>query len=475
LPRRGSDARPLNPIAISVRLDAGMPLASVISPYHDIALARSAGIYTIDLVGGQAEMDRDFVLRWRPVTGSTPAAALFTERVEGQYYGLLMFVPPEVGHSPEPGPRELVFVVDKSGSMAGVSIRQARASIEQALLQLRPQDSFNIIAFDDHHRALFRRSMPASRHTLELAREFVRHLDAGGGTEMLSALRAALATETASAGDEQPSPLRQVIFVTDGAVGNEAQLFAEIEANLGHTRLFTVGIGSAPNSWFMRKAADVGRGTFTYVADVNEVGETMAALFRQLAQPAALQLAVDWPAGVETWPQRLPDLYRGEPLTMAVAFGARLPAGDLVVTGEVAGRAWSQSLSLPGGADPAGIAEHRGVASIWARRKIASLLDERYRGMSGDEVRAAVLPVALAHSLLSPYTSFVAVEERISRPPGADAKSHPVPNTRPRGQSPQPYAYPVTATTAPAKLWLGALLLLGAIVVRTLRQEDHDA
>lgn len=475
LPRRGSDKHPLNPVAISVQLDAGMPLASVVSPYHEIALSRSGGVYAIDLVGGQAEMDRDFVLQWRPVTGSAPAAALFTERVGDQHYGLLMLLPPALEQVAEPPPRELVLVVDTSGSMGGVSIGQARASVDEALLQLRPQDRFNIIAFNHSHRALFRASVPASRHNLQRAREFVRHLDANGGTEMLSALRAALAPEETEDSTEQRQLLRQVIFVTDGAVGNESQLFEEIVLRLGNSRLFTVGIGSAPNSWFMRKAAEFGRGTFTYVADVNEVGEKMAALFRQLAHPAAVQLSAGWPAGVEAWPERLPDLYQGEPLTVAVRFGAQLPQGELVVAGEVAGRAWSRSLALPVDADAGGSTRHSGVASIWARRKVASLLDERHRGKSAEAVRDAVLPVALAHSLLSPYTSFVAVEERVSRPRAADTRSQPVPNTRPRGQSPQPYAYPVTATTAPAKLWLGALLLLGVIVTRALRQEDGDA
>ena len=246
----------------------------------------------------------------------------------------------------------------------------------------------------------------------------------------------------------------------------------EIAGRLGESRLFTVGIGSAPNSWFMRKAAEFGRGTHTHIGDINEVGEKMNALFEQLSRPAMVDVSVQWPVDAEAWPERVPDLYHGQPLSLAVRLGEQVPAGEVVVNGTLGGRNWTQVLHLSGSEAPTVGAGHDGVASLWARRKIAGLLDQQVRGRPETEVRAEILPPALAHQLLSPYTSFVAVEEVVSRPADASLKQAPVPNTRPRGQSPQHFAYPRTATTGPAKAWLGMMGLFLALLVRVLRTPE---
>lgn len=473
-PVSGSEVDPLNRIEITAQLDMGMPLAAVESPYHDIALTRRAGVYSVRLVSGVSEMDRDFVLTWQPVTGAAPTAALFTEQVGDEYFGMLMVVPPSAVGSAVAMPREIIFVVDTSGSMGGVSIEQARASVSRALQELRSEDYFNVIEFNSTHSALYRESMPATPHHVQRAQEFVRLLRASGGTEMLPALQAALYSSQEADSHGGQVLLRQVIFITDGAVGNEAALFEEIAARLGDTRLFTVGIGSAPNSWFMRKAAQFGRGTHTHIGNTAEVGTRMAALFAQLAHPAAVNLVVDWPVPVEAWPERIPDLYRGQPLSVAVNLGAATPQGEVRVSGEINGQPWSKRLQLGAGADPVSGTQHRGVASLWARHKIAGLLDQKVQGRDESAVRADVLPVALQHQLLSPYTSFVAVEEVVSRPLGSNHTSRPVANTRPLGQSPQGFAYPRTATTGPAKAWFGGLLIFLAIILRVLRQPEAD-
>jgi len=478
-PQPGDEQRPLNPLEVSVRLDMGMPLARVEAPYHDIVLARRAGVYTISLAAGVTEMDRDFVLTWQPVSGAAPTAALFTEKVDGEYFGLLMVLPPAAERAAPAPPRELIFVVDTSGSMGGIAIAQARDSVSRALRQLRPEDRFNIIEFNSTHRALYRRPVPATRHHVQQAQEFVRQLQATGGTEMLPALRAALEPRLEKDVLEEQPALRQVIFITDGAVGNEVALFEEISARLDSSRLFTVGIGSAPNSWFMREAARFGRGSHTHIGSLEEVGDKMAALFAQLSQSAVVDLDVAWPATslpgqVEAWPERLPDLYLGQPLLVSVGFGPSLPLGEVVVSGDIAGRPWRQVLQLASDPGVDGADAHKGVASLWARAKITGLLDQLVLGSSEESVRAQVLPIALQHQLLSPYTSFVAVEEVVSLPPGEQATSVPVPNTRPNGQAPQSFAYPRTATTGPAKAWLGMLLLFIATLVRVMRQPEVD-
>ncbi|MFK7978312.1 MAG: marine proteobacterial sortase target protein [Halioglobus sp.] len=471
----GNEQTPKHPVTITATLDMGMPLASVESPYHDIALQRRAGVYRISLRNVQSEMDRDFVLNWQPVRGSTPQAAFFTEKVGGEHYGLLMVLPPAAALAPAAKPsaaikRDMTFVIDTSGSMGGVSIEQARASVSRALEELRETDFFNVIAFSSSYRKLFPVSAQATPSNVSKAQRFVSRLDASGGTEMLPALLAALAPGD----DVEAGRLEQVIFVTDGAVGNESALFEEIAKRLGNYRLFTVGIGSAPNSWFMRKAAEFGRGTHTHIGNIGEVEQKMAALFAQLARPAAVDLDVTWPGAVDMWPARLPDIYMGEPLVVAVKFGDQAPTGEVAVSAVIGRHTWRQSLRLNNGADPQNSPEHSGVASVWARKKIGGLLDEITLGVNADEIRQKVLPIALTHQLLSPYTSFVAVEQVVTRPPEDSLLSKAVANVRPRGQATQAFALPQTATTGPAKVWFGFLSLFIALIIRLLSQGEVD-
>jgi Ca-activated chloride channel family protein len=457
----GSDAAPLNPLRLDLTLDAGLPLAAVDALYHDLALERDGARYRARLRGGVAEMDRDLVLRWRPVRGAAPVAALYTEAVDGRHYAYLMLLPSRPGSEP-PAPRELVLVVDRSGSMGGTPIEQARASVRAALAALRPEDHFNVIAFDDQVEALYPASRPASPEALAAARRFVDRLDARGGTEMRPALDLALPVqEQAEAGR-----LRQVVFITDGAVGNEQALFARIRERLGRARLFTVGIGSAPNSWFMRRAAEAGRGTFTHIGKPDEAGPAMDALLARLASPVLTDIAVRWPVGVEAVPAIVPDLYAGQPVLQAVALDAPL-AGAVELSGRRGGRPWAQTLQ----ADTAS-GNAPGVATLWARGRVQALLDTLEVGADRADVRAEVLPLALAHQLLTPFTSFIAVEERRARPTAEGARNSAVPNTRPTGQAPQPFAFPATATTARARAWAGLLLFFIAVVLIALRQEE---
>ena len=412
-------------------------------------------------------MDRDFELRWVPQAGSEPQAALFDEVVGEYHYSLLMVLPPLPGKAAKLT-RELVFVIDTSGSMGGSSINQARASLARALGQLEPGDSFNIIEFNSQARALFPEARPADGKHLALARRFVRHLDAGGGTEMLSALDLALPPKsgesTASEATGVPSPgVRQVVFITDGAVGNETDLFKKIEQRIENNRLFTVGIGSAPNSWFMRKAAEAGRGSFVFIADVLEVEEKMDSLFAQMSGVMMSGLELQWPQQVESYPARIPDLYPGEPLLITARTRGRFSDATVGVQGQGSDDRWQKELTFS-----SRHSAHTGIASLWARRKIEALEDEKMLGRDPDSVRAEVLPLALEHRLLSPYTSFVAVEQRISREGDAPLHKKPVPNLRPHGQSPQPYAWPRTATGATQRALIG-IALLGLALCASLR------
>lgn len=447
---------PLNPVSLRVVLDAGLPLSEVRSHYHPVVQQQdSAGRVVLQLAEGPVPADRDFLLSWRPQPGMEPRAALFREHWQGADYALLLLMPPDQEPQAQKLDREIVFVVDNSGSMHGASIRQAKAALRLALSRLGPGDRFNLVHFNERSHALFpeaRQATPANRRK---ALKTVDRLEAEGGTEMLPALRMALRGD----GGER---LRQVIFLTDGSVGNEAALFELIRERLGESRLFTIGIGSAPNSHFMQRAADFGRGSFTYIGDLSEVETRMRALFEKLEFPAMRNLRLSRQDGtpLAALPSRLPDLYLGEPLLLALR--ADLLDGDLVIRGERDGTPWQHRVRLTRGA------VHSGLHQLWGRRRIAELMARDRRELTPDQRRQAVVSLALKHRLVSAYTSLVAVERQPVRPSTEPLKGGAMPLNLPRGWEASHVfgRLPQTATPAPLLLALGLLLLGGGLWLR---------
>jgi Ca-activated chloride channel family protein len=275
---------------------------------------------------------------------------------------------------------------------------------------------------------------------------------------MLGALRLALD------GDTGQQVVRQVVFVTDGQVGNEDQLFRFIHERLGSSRLFTVGIGASPNGHFMTKAAQFGRGTYTYIGSPTEVAEKMGALFRKLERPVLADVAVDWSgrADVEAWPAPVPDLYTGEPLVLAARLGPD-PRATLRVAGRRDGQDWSADLSLD-----AGLAE-TGIHRLWARRKIAGLMDRLREGGDRDEVRSAVVAVALRHRLVSAYTSLVAVDVTPTRPAHEGLATGLVPANLPAGAEYEKIFGKLPQTATPMELYLVLGLACLAVALATRR------
>jgi len=458
----------VNPVAIEIDLDAGVPLARLASTYHGVHIEERGGHrYRVTLSDGVVPAARDFELAWTPDVGAAPGAALLTEQRDGRKYALLMVLPPAAETAPAPRvPREITYIVDTSGSMEGVSIEQAKEAMQMALDRLAPGDRFNVIEFNSVTRALYTAPMPVDDGTLGAARRFVRGLRAQGGTEMLPALTAALSAP------RQDGAIRQIVFMTDGAVGNENEILKLIEARLGDRKLFTVGIGPAPNTWFMRKAAEAGRGTFTFIGDVREVKDKMAALIRKIETPVLTDIDAAWPAGIGTHPAKLPDLYAGEPIVVTFELPATPTGHLLTLAGVRAGKAWSAALPLDGGADATG------VGVLWARDRIESLMDARRNGAPADEVRRDVVALALAHHLVSAYTSLVAVDVTPSAPPGTIATKSALPTNLPEGLDHGAIfgGLPQTATPAPLLFVAGlaALLLAWTLVALQRRTQRLD-
>jgi Ca-activated chloride channel family protein len=422
-PVRHPSRGPINPVRLTIELDPGVPLARLEASYHSIRTTPlDGGRYRIELGDGAVPADRDFELIWEPVAGAAPEVVLLAEPDGDEVFALLMVLPPAPPAVENLRvPREVIFVIDVSGSMHGASIDQAKAALRLALGRLGPGDTFNVIRFNHRAEALFAGAQPATPGNVGVADAYVSGLGAEGGTEMLPALERALDAS------ERPGRLRQVIFLTDGAVGNEAALFRTIGERLGSTRLFTIGIGSAPNSHFMREAARLGRGTFTQIGSPTEVQAKMVALFAKLEAPAMTDVSLGLPGGadVEVLPAEIPDLYLGEPVVVALRARTLPPAVRL--RGRFGLARWEREIQLHEVAAGAGLSGH------WGRAKIAALLDQQRVGLSEDAGRRAVIDVAMRHHLVSPYTSLVAVDVTPVRPGDQALHRHAMETNLPQG------------------------------------------
>lgn len=240
---------------------------------------------------------------------------------------------------------------------------------------------------------------------------------------MLAPLEAAL-------NDRRPNDqsfVRQIVFLTDGAIGNEQQLLDTIAAKLGRSRVFMVGIGSAPNNYLMNRAAELGRGTFTSIGSTDQVDERMRNLFAKLESPIITNLSATFSSGnADVTPAILPDLYRGEPLVIAAKLGSL--SGILTIKGMIGTQPWEVTLPV------AKAAEGEGLSKLWARRKISDAEVESTLGkISRDEADKRILKLALENSLVSRLTSLVAVDTNPTRPQDKPLNRADVPLNLPAG------------------------------------------
>jgi Ca-activated chloride channel family protein len=415
---------PINPTSITVRLQAGFALGEVKSHHHAVKTeSPDATTRVVKLADATVPADRDFELTWKPAAEKKPCVGLFRQHVGDADYLLAFVTPPTLEQAAQkPLPREVVFVIDNSGSMGGTSIIQAKASLLYALGRLQPTDRFNVIRFDDTMDVLFAASVPADAEHVGQATSFVSALQARGGTEMVPAMRAALTDKLG-----ETNMVRQVVFLTDGAIGNEQQLFETITAMRGRSRIFMVGIGSAPNTYLMTRASELGRGAFTHIGSVEQVEERMRGLFAKLENPAVTGLTAKFSdASADITPTIIPDVYRDEPLVLAAKLDKL--AGSLEIKGRVGDRPWSVTLPLQNAA------EGKGLSKLWANRKIGDAEVARtMREMTPEDADKAVLRLALEHQIITRLTSLVAVDKTPSRPDGEPLKLSELPINLPAG------------------------------------------
>lgn len=384
-------------ISLTVNLDAGIPLQNVYSRTHEVFTERPASQRaSVRLKDLAVIPNKDFVLRYDVSGGKLEDAILTHRRNRGGFFTLIL-QPPEKTNVESITPKELVFVLDTSGSMSGFPIEKAKETMKLALDAMNPRDTFNLITFAGDTHILFPQPVPASPDNLRAAQQFLASRSGAGGTEMMKAITAALAPS------QNSTSVRVVCFMTDGYVGNETEIIREI-ARFPAARVFSFGIGSSVNRYLLDKMAEAGRGEVEYVA-LKDDGSAAAKRFHErVRNPLLTDISIEWgdlPV-TDVYPKRIPDVFSAKPIVVTGRYTA--PARRTIkLRGTYAGRVVTRDLNLD---LPASEPEHDVLATLWARTRIDMLMHEPNN-------REEITKLGLDYRLMTPFTSFVAVEETI--------------------------------------------------------------
>jgi len=384
-----------------VDLDAGAKVTRIDSPTHEIEVATvSPSRRRIELARGAARPDKDFVLNYAVAGETVQSAFLLHEDARGRFFTLVLTPPAEVERLRR-APVEHVFVLDTSGSMDGEPIEIVKKAVRRVLEKLEPTDSFQIIRFSNDSSALGPSPIPATARNVRRGLDYVDDLEGEGGTMMIEGIKAALDFP------HEEGKVRLVSFMTDGYIGNEAEILAAIHGKLGRSRIFSFGVGSAPNRYLLERMAKLGQGAVAYVTGGRADEGAVDAFYDRIAHPALSDIEIDW-RGMrvsEVFPSRIPDLWSGRPVVIT----GRLE-GDVARAAGLEGRIGGESVGfeIPISAD--GTVRRPAIAQVWARMQIADLAEKSLWQEDRAELAERIKTVALNFGLLSKFTAFVAVD-----------------------------------------------------------------
>jgi Ca-activated chloride channel family protein len=448
------DAPPTR-FTIRVTLSTAIPLRDVHCLSHaavvdwkrqdlaEVSLANSA-----DFAG-----DRDFILDYR-LAGEEIQSGLLLYQGEQENFFLLMVQPPEQVRSADIPPREYIFVLDVSGSMDGFPLATAKSLISDLIGGLRPTDLFNVVLFAGGDRVLASSSLEASQENVRRALRAIEAERGGGGTEIVPALKTAMDLPR----DEHYS--RTVVVITDGFVAAEEEVFSLIATHLDRTNVFSFGIGSGVNRYLVEGMAKAGLGEPFVVTEPGEADEAARKFREYIASPVLTHVQIQF-EGFEAYdvePPAIPDLFARRPV---VVFGKwRGPLGGKIeLAGESGAGSYTRTLRV---ADTPPAQENAALRPLWARAKLARLSDFN-TAPQGEQVVRQIVQLGLTYSLLTKYTSFVAVLEKVRNlDPSTPCVNQPLP--LPRGVSDAAVGgYEVGPEP---ELW--TLLALAAFIVSTV-------
>ncbi len=388
-------------IAVAVDIDAGVRIEEIACPSHAIRNSKSTPEKAhIRLSELDTIPNKDFVLRYK-VAGKRIKSALVTHTDErGGFFTLMLYPPDDLRHLKR-APMEMVFVLDCSGSMSGEPIAKAKDAVKRALRKLEPDDTFQVIRFSQSASQFGPDPVPATPENVRKAIAYVDALHGGGGTMMIEGVKAALDFP------HDPRRFRLVSFLTDGYIGNEAQILGAVHDKLGDSRIFSFGVGSSVNRYLLDRMAKLGKGAVAYVGLNDSSNDIVDRFYDCISHPALTDVEIDWGSLEVTgvYPARTPDLFVGRPLIVTGRFKGHEDT-TIRVTGSLGDL--TKEITIPVTFDD-GTATHAGVACVWARKRIEDLAG-RATYDNDPDLPGEIRQVALEYGLMSAYTAFVAVD-----------------------------------------------------------------
>ena len=428
------DATAGHDVSMEVNLTAGVPVGDVESTSHKISADRTgADSYHVALADQAVLPNKDFILKYKVAGTGISDAVLAHSDKSGGYFTLIL-QPPDRPQEKALVPRQLIFVLDTSGSMWGFPLEMAKKTIQRALDNLRQDETFNLITFSGDTRILFPEPVPATPENVAEAKKVLAGAYGSGGTEMMKAIRTALGADAGADKPMEADPIRVVCFMTDGYVGNDADIIAEIKKH-SDARVFSFGIGTAVNRFLLTKMAEEGHGDVEFVTAPNEAQAAADRFYERVHSPVLTNISIDWNGlpVTDVYPRNVRDLFSAKPIIITGRYSGA-PTGKITIKGYQGTGDYSRTIPV----DFSSAAENNAaLEKIWARNKVEDLMSQDWNGIqSGNsKYKADIIKVGLEHSLATQFTSFVAVEERTVVSDGKPVKVE-VPVELPEGVSP---------------------------------------
>jgi Ca-activated chloride channel family protein len=399
-------------ISLSINLDAGVPIQVIKTAHHDAEIQQpGVNKAIVKLSPADSLPNKDFVLQYT-VVGKKPEMAVLAHtgsytdtRRLGNGYFMLMIQPKEDERLQKSPPREMVFLVDVSGSMSGEPTKKVISAMQEMLKLCREKDTVQVVTFASQANQLFEKSVPVNEANITRALNFTQGLKGGGGTHMLEGVKLAIDAPL------DKERVRIIVMLTDGYIGNEAEIIEHVGKNCGdQVRFWAIGIGTSPNMFLIDGVAKQGGGMGKRLALLDDPVPLTQEVMTRIQRAQLSKVRIDW-GGLpvaETFPAKIPELWAGRPVIVYGRFKDGKGEGTIKVTGSIEGdeASWPLAVTLPE-KQPANDV----LAKVWARQKIEDLMQQSYY-LGNPAVEEEVTALALDYRLMSQYTSFVAVDEK---------------------------------------------------------------
>jgi Ca-activated chloride channel family protein len=397
-------------ISMTVNVDAGLPIREIRSLLHPVTIARPGeNRATVRLKDEATLPNKDFILRYTVAGDQIQSCVLANSPGGGKGYFTLILQPPAAPPQSEISPKEMVFVIDQTGSQRGWPIKKAKETMRHCIENLNPGDTFQLIGFNTELFPCFPKPVPVTPENLNKAWKFLEPIEGNGGTDILKSVDYALTLP------DDPGRLRIVCYMTDGYVGNDMQIIDYIRQHRGRARMFPFGVGNSVNRFLIDGMAREGRGAAEYVTLDSPGNEAAARFYERISKPLLLDVQVEW-NGLpveDVYPKAIPDVFTTGPIILKGRF-TKAAEGEITVRGLLRGKPWSQRVSV---GFPTERKEGAALPTLWAREKIEDLQAQDWMGAqtgkANPRIKDEIVGLALDYRLMSQYTSFVAVEERV--------------------------------------------------------------